>query len=323
MKTMVVVATMGILTACGGWCASNDALGSGANASRRGSASDDPMAAIIAAIQNNPNFGNNPESFARDIDKSMADIKLTAAPPSRSASSDDLEKLISNLAGIKELYERAQTAWKAEHYRDAALMFQSVSLATVPGSDTYVAESRDRLHELESIAKKRLLAANDEDVRREYVNEAKDLTFIINEFPDTDAAKESLRQRTVIKSHPDVAATLDLDEAQQLDVSGKSGEALTRYKAIAANPRYVNTIAAIEAGRKAAQLEQDGKRPSSPSAEQSARRERDALGLLSTARNLLLSKMPDAAAEKLKTIVAAYPETPAAREAAVMLESSK
>src|SRR5262249_37090971 len=122
---------------------------------------------------------------------------------------------------------------------------------------------------------------------------------------------------------PDVAATLDLERAKELEASGKNAEALAQYSAIAVNPRYQNTVATLEAGRRAAQLNQDRNKSTAVSTEQTVKAEHDAHVLLTASRNLLLNKMNDAAGKKLREILDTYPETSSAKEAKKLLADIK
>jgi len=279
--------------------------------------------AFIGALNNKTDIQNNAETFVGDLEKALAKTPVNAVRGTRSTSSEELEKLSKNLAGIKELFERAQSEWKKEHFHEAAMLFKSVSLATVPGSDTYVAESRDRLNELEPMAKKRLQSATDEDLRQEYFNEARDLLFIVREFPDTAACRESQRQLSVLRSRPEAAASLDLEQARELEASGKFSEALAQYSAVVANPRYQNTVAIFEARRRAAELNQDKYKHAAVGTEQSAKAEREARALLAASENMLLNKINHAASRKLKEILEAYPETLSAKEAKKLLDENK
>jgi hypothetical protein len=277
--------------------------------------------AFIGALNNKTDLSANAEAYVRELEKVLSKTPVSPARGAKSMSSDELEKLSKNLAGIKELFDRAQTAWKLERYQDAALLFKSVSLATVPGSEKYVSDSRDRLSELETIARKHLQAAGDEEIRREYANEARDLLLIVNEFPDTAACPEAQRLLSVLKSHAEAAAVLELEQAKDLEASGKFSKAIAQFNAIAANPRYQNSIAAIEAGHRAAQLQLDKSKHDVAGMEDVA--EREAHALLAASRNLLLNKMNDAAVRKLTEILNKYPKTPTASEAKKLLDDIK
>ena len=92
------------------------------------------------------------------------------------------EEAVDNLLNVKELFARAEDSWKNKFYGDAAPIYNSVALATVPGAEAMVETARGRLVELEDLAKAHLKAADDADLKREYVKEVEELAIVNHDF---------------------------------------------------------------------------------------------------------------------------------------------
>src|SRR5262245_57243686 len=84
----------------------------------------------VSNAVNNPG-GNDPQAMGKQISNAVSQVDfkpLGLKTPVQTPA--DAEKLSVNLAGIKDLFDRANAAWKLEHYREAALLFRSVAMAT-------------------------------------------------------------------------------------------------------------------------------------------------------------------------------------------------
>jgi hypothetical protein len=239
----------------------------------------------------------------------------------------DAEKLTANLAGIRDLVERANAAWKLEHYREAAMLYRSVAMATVTGSEQFVSEARDRLNELDSIARKRLDAAADAGLHNDYAAQARELLGVIAEFPDIAAGREAEHLLGALRSHPASAASLELEEARTLQAQGRIFDAITRFEEIAANPRYRERndceAVCLQAKRLAQEFTKNDVLRMAIATQRAAKDDRQARALLASAQNLLLNKMAADAKDKLKTIVTTYPNSPVAGEAKKLLDELK
>jgi hypothetical protein len=291
------------------------------------SAATNLMNAMNGALFNAVTQGGpdaNPQAVAMAFHKEMGKVDMKAMGLKPAVTETDVETLSKNLSGIKELFERTEAAFKAERYREAALGYGSVSLASVPGSEDYAAKSRDRLIELEAKAKEHLNRARDaESVRSDYSLAARELNILIREFPDTVAGKQAIQEMAGLRSRPAAAAFLDLEQARSLLQQGKVAAALQQLHSITENPRYRDTIAAIEARRQAQEVSDNPVLRKLIDAEATIKSERTAQSLLAQARNLLKNNMNDKATAALKEIVALHPDTPSATEARRMLEDGK
>jgi len=301
------------------------------------SAQADAMTKMFTAINNVVSSATNtvdgggtidPEAIGKQLNNAAFQTNSKAPgfkPPVNSRT--DAEKLSANLAGIKDLAERANAAWKLEHYREAAMLYRSVAMATVPGSDPLVSEARDRLNELDSIARKRLNAAADAGLHNDYAAQARELLAVISEFPDIAAGRDAERLLGALRNHPASAASLELEEAKALQAQGHIFEAIDRYEAITANPRYRERsdcqIPCLLAKRLAQEFTNNSILRMAINSQRATRNERQAHTLLASAQNLLLNNMTADAKDKLKTILDLYPDAPTAKEARKLLDEMK
>jgi hypothetical protein len=291
-----------------------------AAAVKLGNALNEAIAGAITAHASD----TDPQALADAIKKEMGKIDPKSMGIKAPVTPADVEKLHINLNGIKELFERSEAAFKIEHFREAALGYQSVSLATVVGSEDCAGRARDRLIELEGKAKERLNAARDkENVKVDYAGAAKDLEYLLREFPDTVAGKQGVQEMVALRSRPAAAAFLELEQARTLLQQGKPAAAQQALNAIAENPRYRETIAAIEARRLAQNVASNEGMRKLIEVETAAKSEQSARALLAQARNLLKNNMKDKACAALKEIATLYPDSSAAAEAKSLLEQQQ
>jgi hypothetical protein len=284
--------------------------------------------ALLGIATSHQGQAGNPEALGKALDKDIGqlDLKGMGLKPVV-ATKADAEKLSSNLTGIKDLCERANAAWKLEHYRIAAMLYRSVTLATVLGSDNFVDEARDRLSSLESIAKKRLDAAVDSGLHDDFAVQARQLLDIINEFPDTAVAREAERSMGLLRTQPRSAAYLDLEEAKTLRQQGRIFEAAERFDSIADSPRYRDRIdcqiPCLLARRMAQEITGNAVLRLAIASQRSTKNERESHALLASAQNLLLNKMPADAKDKLNRLLELYPDSSAAKDAKKLLDDMK
>jgi outer membrane protein assembly factor BamD (BamD/ComL family) len=266
----------------------------------------------------------DPQAFSKALQNEMGKIDLKAIGMNPPVTDADVEKLYKNLAGIKELFERAEAAFKAERYREAALGYNSVGLATVAGSEDCAAKARSRLIELESKARERLNLARDKDgIKANYAGAAKDLEFLLREFPGTAAGKQAVQEMASLRSRPAVAAYLDLEQGRIMLQQGHVTAALQQFHALVDNPRYRDTVAAFEARRQAQDLSDNAAVRELIGAETALNSERTAQSQLAQARNLMKNNMNVKASAVLKEIVELYPDTTSAAEAKRLLKDDK
>jgi hypothetical protein len=233
------------------------------------------------------------------------------------------EKTMENLASVKEMYAKAEEAWKAKEFGQAAPLYASVAGATVPGAEEMAETSRGRMFELEDIAREKLKAADDADLKRDYTREVDELGYIMRELNYTSARETALRRLASLKSRPDVAGLVEYAEGEGMEAEGRLADAVKKYNDIAANPRYDNTIAALKARRRVETLNSDEASRDKLRVEQDAKADKEAPILLNSAKNFLSNNMPKQAVEKLEMLIMKFPETKYAEEAKQKLAEIK
>jgi len=216
------------------------------------------------------------------------------------------QSTLDNLGAVKEMFAKAEEDWKNKKYMEGSLLYSSVATATVPGSEEMVETSRGRLVELEELAKERLKAADDADLRREYAKEVDELCFVITELKAAPSKTVALRRLAALRGRPDVAAMVEMAEAQSLETDGKRDKALEAYRKVAASPRYEHTVEALKARKKVAELEPTVKTDE-------AKDEKEARLLLLQVKNLLSNGLVKEADSKAAELKEKYPKTDAAR----------
>jgi hypothetical protein len=225
------------------------------------------------------------------------------------------QKTLDNLGSIKELFAKGEEAFKNQKFGEAGQAYSSVALATVPGSEEMVETSRGRLVEMEDLAQGHLKAADDSDLKREYVKEVEELALICKEFGQTKTKETALRRLITLKSRPEVAGYVEMAHAESLETDGKLIEAATAYDSVARNPRYENTIPGLKARRKLADMKKDEATGAKLKAEADAKADREAPILLASAKNFVANNRPKDALEKLQIVVEKFPNTKYAEEA--------
>ena len=120
------------------------------------------------------------EQRAAEASATTDEAKAAAKKKADAAKAKDEEKkslaefkqaTLDNLGIIKEMFAKAEEDWKNKKYLEGSLLYSSVATATVPGSEQMVETSRGRMVELEELAKERLKAADDADMKRDYAKE--------------------------------------------------------------------------------------------------------------------------------------------------------
>ena len=184
---------------------------------------------------------------------------LAAKEQGKKDLADYKSKVLGNLDAIKEMFAKAEESWKNQKYGEAGLFYSSVVAATAPGAEQMAETSRGRLVEMEDLAKERLKAADDFDLKREYMKEVDELTFVCRELALTKAKDVAFRRLITLKSRPDVSGYVDLAEAEAAEIDGKTEKAKLLYMRIAENPRYEGTLPALKARLKLERIEKSEK----------------------------------------------------------------
>jgi TolA-binding protein len=261
-----------------------------------------------------------------------SDAKAAAMKADRAARAKDQDKKdaaeakqmnMDNLGHMKELFAKAEDLWKNKSFGDAGSIYSSVSLATVPGSEEMAETSRNRMLELEDIAKTHLKAADDADLKREYVTEVNELSAIHKDFSLTKTCEVATRRLVNLKSRPEIAGYVDLAEAETLETDNKLTEAVKKYEALANNPRYEHSVPAMKAKRKLDELNKNEATRTKIKEEADAKAEKEAPKMLLAAKNFVSNNQPKQAIEKLQMLIEKFPTSKYADEAKKQLGELK
>jgi hypothetical protein len=225
------------------------------------------------------------------------------------------EKLAENLAAVKDLLDIAEAKFKEQNYREAAGFYKSVTLATVAKSEPLVETARKRLIEMEEMAQQHLNAANDADLARDYVKEVEELGIVMREFAFTKAVEQATTRLAALKPRKEVQGLIELAQAGAAEAAGNLAQAYRMYKAIAENPRYENTLAALKGRKGAERLQNDEATRENLKTQLKAEADKEAPPLLNSARNFLLNHQEAQAKEKFQQVVEKFPGTDYAEEA--------
>lgn len=282
------------------------------NAAGGGNAANDPYSNVRSAA----------EAFqdaARDSDKKV-DRKKDAADK-KAAFADYKAGAKDNASFIKELFQKAETAWKAKSYKEAGYFYQAVSKATVVGSEDMVEVANERINvDMENLAKDHIKASDDAGIQHDVMKQIDELAVVTKEFTITKAKDEAQRRLNSLKSKAEVAGYVEYAQAEQLVADGKLTDGLAMLNAIVANPRYEHSIPALKATRKIEELNRSEDTRGKVKAEFVAKADKECPNLLTAAKNYQANNMPKSAREKLQLLLDKYPGTTYADEAKKMLD---
>ena len=290
---------------------------------------DDPMKALESRITSDHNGAAllSAISGAKSYDEAKAAIDRARKARGDAQKKQDLadykEKIMGNLAAIKEMFAKAEESWKNQRYGEAGQFYSSVTQATVAGSEEMVETSRGRLIEMEDLASGHLKGADDDDIRREYVKEVGELVLVVKDFGLTKAHETALRRLITLRSRPEVAGYVELAAAEVLEGDGKMAAALVLYRLVASCPRYEGTVPAMRARRRIEELEGNEASRAKIKAEMDAKADREAPPLLNSARNFVLNNRPEEALEKLRLVIDKFPGSKYAEEANKYAEEAR
>jgi len=274
----------------------------------------------------NASLQNNVNNAATDEQKKAAKGALKDAQSKMQAKKDMADfkqKTLDNLASVKDMFAKAEDDWKNKLYGNSAPLYNSVAMATVPGAEQMAETARGRMVEMEDLAKSHLNAADDADLKREYVKEVEELSFINREFALTKTRDVALRRLINLKSKPEVSGYVELAQAEGLESDGKLMDAVKIYESIAINPRYENSVPSLKAKRKLEELNKNEETRVKIKTEVDTRADREAPVLISSAKNFVSNNMPKQAIEKLQLVIEKYPASRYADEAKKFLAELK
>jgi hypothetical protein len=230
---------------------------------------------------------------------------------------------MTNRAEVKEMFQRAESAWKEKRFSEAGPLYYSVVGATVPGSEDDVEKARGKIIELEDMARTRLKAADDADLKRDYVREVEELGFVLRELHLTDSSAVAARRLTALKSKPEIAGLVEFTEGEGIESQGCLSEAVAKYQSIVNNSRYDNSLAQLKARRKLDALNENEESRARLQTEFHAKADREAPMLLAAAKNYFSNQKPNEAREKLQAVLDRFPGTKYAEDAQKQLSELK
>jgi hypothetical protein len=208
-------------------------------------------------------------------------------------------------------------------YVDVGMIAQGVAMATVLGSEDYADKARSRLQDLEDIAKKLLARAEDQEIKQDWANEAQTLLFVLQQLKVAKSSEIAQQRFTSLRSKPEVAAFEMLKKAGDLEAVPNLTEAIKVYEDLSTNPRFENSIPALQAKRKLAALNADDQTRSKVKQEMDEKAKKEAPQMFSTAKNFVANNMPKDAVAKLEQIIIKFPNTTYADEAKKMIDGLK
>jgi len=276
--------------------------------------------------RNSSALQNAYDNAKTDQEKSAAKKALSDAKAKDQGKKDMAEfkqKTLDNLANIKELFAKAEDNWKNKLFGDAAPLYNSVSMATVPGAEQMVETSRGRMVELEDLAKNHLKSADDNDLKRDYSKEVEELAVVNRDFTLTKSHEVAVRRLVNLKSRPEVAGVVELAQAEGYEADGKLMEAVKLYESIGNNPRYENSVPALKAKRRLEELGKNDETRTKIKTEVDAKADRECPALISSAKNFVSNNLPKQAIEKLQMVIDKYPDSKYADEAKKQLSELK
>ena len=216
--------------------------------------------------------------------------------------------------------EKARALCGAKKYADAAAIFSVLACDETPEMADCAAAARGQLGELEGLARACLGRAEDAHAAQDHLKELDELAALPRDFPFSASVGEARRRIGVLKSFPEVAALLELQEAEKLEKAGQLLRAAEAYRAIAANGNYRGAPAAKQAAAKLEGLRRDETASAQLKREAQAQADREAPELMDLAKQLARNGNYERAAAKYRQIIEQFPGTPHAERAREELE---
>ena len=218
-----------------------------------------------------------------------------------------------SLTLIKELYKKAEEAFKEENYASARNYYEDVSTASVKGAEKMAQTAKLRLAEIEKVAQQRLQEAELKIIQGDYAGAAEILASIISTFAYTDACKEADRKLRILRNTPKAAAAvLYADALAELNAENYPG-AVKKFREIVA--KYPGQVAALKARKRLEALEKD------PAVQEALKVDKELLAeklcpkWMNMANNYILNDQKGRAKEYLLRISDEFPGTSYAADA--------
>jgi len=234
-----------------------------------------------------------------------------------------------SLAAVKELYEKAQKAYKEQRYSAAYLYYSSVAASDLNEAAQMASEARAKVLEIEAMALGKVEEAVVLRMKKRPTEAADALVSVVEGFPYTEAAKRARRDLRALKSMPRVTAALRFAEGKAEEDAENYGGAVTIYEEVIR--RWPEELAALRAREAMRKIKEDPEKARWVEEARQLEADRKCPTLLNHARNYILNsnnaKTPEErsallsqAREKLNEVVREFPGTSYAEEAQRLLD---
>lgn len=220
---------------------------------------------------------------------------------------------------VKELFKKAETAYKEGDLPAAYSYYLTVANADVKGAEQTRQKALEKLRELEAEALARYDEADVRFRKGEYVESARLLCSISDEFPYTSVTEKARRMLRTLTAKPGAAAAVEYARGLQHENAEDYVRAVAIYQEVVA--KYPNELDGKRAGIRLEKLRSD---PAVLEVLQRAKQfeaSAEAPKLLNIARNYLLNEQTERAAEQLEIIVKRFPDTTEGKEAQDLLNA--
>jgi hypothetical protein len=220
-----------------------------------------------------------------------------------------------SLALMADEIRSGEAAMKSGDYSAAQERLSSaLAMPLVDGAAELAGRARSLLSEMEQIAADKLDAAKLRKLQGDESGALEIIRQVTGQLPFTKAAGEA---RSLL-ADPRTAANADLLAAEALDRAGRYAEAMAGYRGIVKS--FPESVPALKAKLRLAAMEKDPAIAAELKAESSKAAEAACPGWLAMARNYLDNERPDLARDQLQKILARFPESEYAKQAAVVLK---
>jgi len=225
------------------------------------------------------------------------------------------QKLTATL--IKELFGKAEAAFKEGNYSAAGNYYTSVSTATVPGTEQMAAQAKMKLEEIERLAEQKYQEAELLLLQGDYAAAAEAFSSIVTTFPFTETAKKADVKLRILRTTPKAAAAVLYADAMA-EISAENYPAAVKLLRQIVE-KYPDEVAALKARTKLQELEKSTDVQASLKADSNLRADKVCPKWVSMAKNYVMNNQKDRAREYLLRVVAEFPESTYADEAVKML----
>jgi hypothetical protein len=238
-----------------------------------------------------------------------------------------------SLQAIKAAYNKGKKAYQEKRYSAAYLHFQEVASCGIKSAARMAADAKSKVLEIEAMALGRLEQAKLLMLQSQPLQAAELLQEIAAEYPYCDAASQARQRLQSLRSIPSVAASMRYAEGKAQDEAEGYGAALSIYEEVMR--RWPRELAALRAKVAAAAIRADPEKMEIVKESKGIEADRVCPTLLNLARSFIMNyesekgaENPDGALmkelrlqaiERLNKVIADFPDSSYAKEAALLL----